>query len=1653
MADVTRVISALTEALQGLSVQHTPPPVRLSKFRGPPKAAGDLALQEWSDEFRSYATHYRLTGEAKAQALIDNLAGVAKEEILCREYSVRKDSEQIIKVLKSLFSPIESVPSISQAFHNRDQQDGESLADFSRALMRLYDRMEKAAGDEEDRNAMKRLKDSSLKERFVRGAKEKWIHRELRRIEMASKTKTFLEMRTEVLEFFAGEEPLRKPKVHDLEVYAQSADISSPAKRQEEYSLRTELADLKNDVALLTKSVQELVKEKLTHGQHATVTQRKGRRNKCYNCGEVGHSRQDCKNECICYSCKGRGHFARDCPAKMAQETSIPAAKNVRAPLTAKTELLGRLVAPCPCSEVQIAGSEIGCILDSGAQASIIPASVYDRFLKDKLGEPQQADGLFLHVQGVGDIEVLIEGFIEVPISILGQKLQGSFLVVADRARPVDDAEYPILVGCNILDRLKNESLPPTVRLAMLQKRKESQEQVPISASLIRIHTKGSEVIPPFSVRRVSCDVAGSSLSSSDIIIRPTSDNRETTVQVYEGYHQVEDGASLDVLLANNSSRELHIPPSTVVAEASSGARKAEVVLDIQDDGITVGVCEVISEEGAEAGLTSELLHEEVSLPLGIQLKGLLPVEKKAVSELLQKHAEVFSKGPYDVGECNLIPHEIRLEDGPPIRLPYRRIHPAQIADVKKMLQEMVDQKIIRPSKSSFASPIVLVKKKDGSLRLCIDYRKLNDRTIKDSFPLPRIEETLEALHGATYFSTLDLAHGYFQVVMEKDCVDLTAFRVPWGLFEFVRMPQGLTNSPSTFQRVMEYILGDMNLTEIVLYLDDILVFSSSFEEHLNRLDRVLTRLHQNGLKVKGKKCDLLQREVKYLGHIISGDGIAVDQGKVQRISMWPVPRNVKEVQSFLGLASYYRRFIKNFSKMAGPLHEITGKTSKQAGKQKPFQWREEQEKAFKELKEALTTAPVLAYPKFDKNFIIEVDACIRGLGACLLQEDDDGKAHPVVYASRGLRGAERRYPDMSSFKLELLGLKWAVVDKFGPYIQGSHTVVWTDHNPLAHLKTANLNATEMRWVAQLSLYDIEIRYRPGRTNKCADALSRCPGNAEAEELRAELERVASCLRIEVGGNATAEKLQHNQPKAENVVPTVFPSYSHQDLLEMQEKDEALKELLKLWHAKWKLGQEYNQSIPGLNSYMREWSKFMMYKEVLYRVAPDAVLGSIRQLLVPVALRSTLLEMVHDRWAHQGINRTFEVLRRRCYWPGMHHDVKRHIGQCFRCVSAKSPTPAVRPPMRHLLAFQPQEIVAVDFLKLDRGRGGFEDVLVFTDVFSKYAQAVPCRDQSALTVARVIQGHWIAHYGVPARIHSDQGRSFECHVIRELCKLYGIAKSRTTAYHPAGNGQCERFNKTLCSLLRSLTPRERRNWPDLIQHVLYIYNTTPHRVTGVSPYFLMFGRQPMLPIDHLLDKLDDNWGEDYVQKQATLLNRAHQIVKSRLQQAAKMEAEKHDRRATDPVLQIGVRVLLKRNHFTGRHKLVNKFYDTSYIVVNKKQEDDLYEVRPAMGGDSKWVNRRHLVLDPRRIETDVLEEVLPDHVEDAVLLSTDNEDDEDDDQDSEEDDFYQSFQWVYAGKENDPNLEERPRRSSRATKGVSRNPHRLPSSVITGLPD
>ena len=276
-----------------------------------------------------------------------------------------------------------------------------------------------------------------------------------------------------------------------------------------------------------------------------------------------------------------------------------------------------------------------------------------------------------------------------------------------------------------------------------------------------------------------------------------------------------------------------------------------------------------------------------------------------------------------DVGSCGLIPHDINVIDSTPVNTAYRRVPPHLVDEVKCLLPGLLEKGLIRRSCSNYASAVVLVRKKSGALRLCIDYRQLNAKCLKDAFPLPRIEESLDAMSGACLFSSLDLAHGYFQVTMHPDSVAKTAFRVPWGLYEFVRMPQGLMNSPSTFQRIMELIFGDLNLSELILYLDDVLVFSQTASEQVERLEKVFHRLQAHGLKLNGGKCQFFQTQVAYLGHVVSKEGVAVDPDKIARIRDWPVPTTVAELRSFLGLASYYRRYVDNFSTLAGPLHAL----------------------------------------------------------------------------------------------------------------------------------------------------------------------------------------------------------------------------------------------------------------------------------------------------------------------------------------------------------------------------------------------------------------------------------------------------------------------------------------------------------------------------------------------------------------------------------------------------------------------------------------------------------------------------------------------------------------------------------------------------------
>ena len=498
--------------------------------------------------------------------------------------------------------------------------------------------------------------------------------------------------------------------------------------------------------------------------------------------------------------------------------------------------------------------------------------------------------------------------------------------------------------------------------------------------------------------------------------------------------------------------------------------------------------------------------------PVNMGEVNMSELQQKRFLELIYDNQSVFSLCDEDLGLCDHLKHTIPTTTDRPIYLPHRTI-PVQLqAEVRKCLDTWLRQGIIRPSRSPYVSQVVIVRKKTGEIRLCVDFRALNAVTIRDSFPLPRIEEALQAVKAAVWFTSFDLAQGYLQLAMDEADIHKTAFRAgSSGLYEFTRMPFGLSNAGASFCRLMEMCLGDQQYLTLLFYLDDICIFSSSIDEMLDRIAMVLYRLKEFNLKIKPKKSFFFQSNVLFLGHMLSKDGILPNPEKVSKVRDWPVPKTAKEVHSFLGLASYYRRFIPKFAKWANPLHDLIrpiATKKKRAGTRlqpltpdqqlPPFKWDSQHQESFDRLKDALTSSPILAYPNYDKPFILETDASLKGLGAVLMQEDDDGNYRVISYASRTLKPYERSMRKYSSAKLELLALKWAICDKFRDYLIGSHFTMLTDNNPLTYVRKSRLGAAQIRWLSDLVLFDFEIKYRAGKSNQAADALSRRPENPDS---------------------------------------------------------------------------------------------------------------------------------------------------------------------------------------------------------------------------------------------------------------------------------------------------------------------------------------------------------------------------------------------------------------------------------------------------------------------------------------------------------------------------------------------------------------------------
>jgi len=868
-----------------------------------------------------------------------------------------------------------------------------------------------------------------------------------------------------------------------------------------------------------------------------------------------------------------------------------------------------------------------------------------------------------------------------------------------------------------------------------------------------------------------------------------------------------------------------------------------------------------------------------VAPPSHINLEGVPVEQKENLKNLLLTYFSLFTENVNELGKAKSIKHSI-YTTGLPDVMPMRRTPERLRLVVKKQIEDMLRNNIIRPSTSPFACPILLVaKKEEGQMRFCVDYRPLNNVTVKDRYPIPNIQLIIDSLHGAKYFSTLDLLSGYWQIEIEERHKYKTAFICEYGLYEFNCMPFGLCNAPSTFQREMNTLFKDVLYEFVLVYLDDIIIFSKSMDEHIQHLRTVFDLLTQENLKLKLSKCDFFKTKIKYLGHIITANGFHPDDGKIRSIIDYPEPLNVKQLTSFLGLANFYRKFVREYAEIAHYLTELTKKKN-------PWVWGERERDAFQRIKKCLTSNPLLRYPDFTREFLVYADASGYGIGAVLAQvqyippSKTDPKAlhgeHEVViaYTSRHLDDRERIW---NISEKECLAIVHAI-EHFRPYLYGRTFRVFTDHKPLETLmKKKDPHGRLARWAYEMQAYNMTLIHRPGQENQNADCLSRQP-----------LPVIGAILKPEVTQNKW---------------------------IIAQQKDEYCKEIIRTINENGT--KEFHFDNAGL------------------LVTFDG------KIVVPKEKVEEIIKMNHDHMlaGHLGVAKSLARIKRQYLWPGLSNDVKAYVSNCMICAKRKA-YGSIKAPLKPLPPVtKVWEQIAMDIVgPVTESSNGNKYILVLSDYASRFVMTIPMENQKAHTIAENLVKKVYTKYGPPERVLTDQGTNFLSKLIAEICLLFKIKQIKTTSYHPQTDGLVERFNRTLCDMLACYVSENPESWDLYLDFVTFAYNTSQHSSIDSCPFYLFFKRDPILPNDIAITQdvqvFEDD--DDYERQ----WKKALEYSREKLGKAQVKQKQSYDQGSKLIKLNINDHVLLKTHATVG--KFSNRW--TGPFIICRKMSDLNYEI-------------------------------------------------------------------------------------------------------------
>lgn len=956
--------------------------------------------------------------------------------------------------------------------------------------------------------------------------------------------------------------------------------------------------------------------------------------------------------------------------------------------------------------------------------------------------------------------------------------------------------------------------------------------------------------------------------------------------------------------------------------------------------------------------------------------------EKLSIEKLCKKYSDIFKYEDEPLTFTNQIKHQIKTTDEIPVYTKSYRYPFIHKPEIEKQINSMLEQGIIRHSNSPWSSPIWIVPKKaDASgkkkWRIVVDYRKVNEKTVDDRYPIPNISDILDKLGKCQYFSTLDLASGYYQIEMASEDIPKTAFNVENGHYEYVRLPMGLKNAPATFQRVMDNTLKGLQNDICLVYMDDIVIFSVSLQEHIINLRKVFQRLRETNLKIQLDKSEFLKKEVAFLGHIVTPDGVKPNPDKIKAILNYPIPKTIKEIKGFLGLLGYYRKFIKNFAKLAKPLTLCLKKGSK-------IEHNEAFLKCFDECRNILTNEPLLQYPDFTKPFNLTTDASNFAIGA-ILSQGPIGSDKPIAYASRTLNSAEQNFSVIEKEALSVLfGTK-----TFRCYLFGRKFKVITDHKPLEWLMNLKEpNSRLVRWRLKLEEFDYEIQYKKGKLNTNADALSRIEINTKEVVETPDNDNMSIINNIDE--NPNMDEVDSNSSDKNDEYYVVDDLDDIQENIENVENEEdqtahsSIENPIQIIHISEKPLNLYNNQIiiefilyadsklhqrvhtknifnnkkriqvkidkntlrSEIINFMKNYLKPKLCYAILFKtdelypeicnIIKDTFKNSCYKLikcnsiLKDVTDESRQQEIIthhHEgKSNHRGIPETTMKIKQNYYWPTLNADIEDRINNCDICQINKYD----RNPIRQQYSLTPTAKKPFEIVNVDTFQASNQKFLTIIDSFSKYAQAYPLDSLNAVNIIKNLL-IFMTHHGTPLKIISDNGTEFKNNLVLEFVKLHNIDIHFTTPSNPQSNGTLERFHSTLIEhlrVLRSKQPNE-KSIINLMPYAVLGYNNSFHSVTKQKPISVINGHLDTKdPFDIEVNQvLLNNYIENHKEKTKLIYEKIHEISQH---QKEKTITKRNESREKEPDIQPQTKIYKK---VATRNKLTPKY--TPEIVVQQ----------------------------------------------------------------------------------------------------------------------